>query len=101
MFELESSTLLIPARGLDFLTTTAQRKFARIPAKASVEPTVFQNSSIFIDVVVEMIRLPWPASAWCLLFSLTCYAPLVADCALRFEPVSTELSAKLRNGLLS
>lgn len=99
MFELESSTLLIPVRGLDFLTTRAQRIRKNADDGCS-GATVSQNSSI-IDVVLELIRLLWPPSAWCLLFSLTCYAPLAPDCALRFEPVSRELNAKLRNGLLS
>jgi|307.fasta_scaffold157187_1 hypothetical protein len=67
----------------------------------SVEPTAVHNSSIFIDVLVELIRLLWPASAWCLLFLLTCCAPLLRDCALRFEPAWRALNEKLRNDLLS
>jgi hypothetical protein len=100
MFELESSTLLIPAR-VGLFNDESAEKIRQNADDGCSGATVSQNSSIFIDVVLELIRLLWPPSAWCLLFSLTCYAPLAPDCALRFEPVARELNAKLRNGLLS
>ena len=97
MFELESSTLLI-AKGWD---SNAKKPAANLEQGGYCRLFRNQSSSIFVDVIVESIRPPWPVSLYCLPFLLNCYVKQLPDFALPFEPAGTGLNGKLRSDLFS